>query len=57
MFGASRYKLKAPPSAGLLIGGKMGILNWLQKVGEVAAENDQNLHHYFYDAGIPRNSN
>lgn len=32
----------------------MGILSWLQKVGEVAAENDHNLHHYFYDAGISR---
>ncbi|MBD9514239.1 P-loop ATPase, Sll1717 family [Pseudomonas sp. PDM22] len=32
----------------------MGVLNWLSKVGEVAAENDLNLHHYFYDAGISR---
>lgn len=31
----------------------MGILNWI-KVGEVAAESDDNLHLYFYDTGVSR---
>ncbi|WP_158513274.1 hypothetical protein [Aeromonas hydrophila] len=29
----------------------MGILDWI-KVGEVAAESDDNLHLYFYDTGV-----
>ncbi|WP_156485842.1 P-loop ATPase, Sll1717 family [Crenobacter luteus] len=32
----------------------MGIINWIN-VGEVSAENDKNLHHYFYDTGISKN--
>ncbi len=31
----------------------MGILDWI-KVGEVAAESDDNLHLYFYDTGVSR---
>ena len=31
----------------------MGILDWID-VGKVAAERDDNLHHYFYDAGLSR---